>query len=107
MHTRTWETAAVLVTGSAAVLWIVGIVLFLVPGSREVQHLGLLLVLIAANVTVLGVLRSWQLRMHRAFVHGYHAGRHDRAGTYCDSRTTNCDVLEMAEVRARRMSKLG
>lgn len=105
MHSRTWEPMAVLVTGSAAVLWVAGIVLFLGVSSRETQHLGLLLVVIAATVTALAVLRSWQLRMHRAFVHGYHAGWHEQCLQDCYDGA-GCEVLDFAEVQSRKLARL-
>lgn len=97
----------VLVTGTACVLWIVGAVLFLGLQNRQVEHVGLLLLLIAATLTALGVLRSWQLRMHRAFVHGYHAGYHDATKREQRIAAEDCDVLELAEVKARRLSQMG
>lgn len=104
---RAWEQSVIIAVAAAAVLWVAGIVLFLGLQDREVQHLGLLLIVIAAAVSVLGVLRSWQLRMNRAFIHGYHAGFHDASGTARASSVKNCDVLELSEVKARRLSRLG
>lgn len=104
---RSWEQSVVFAAGLAGVLWVAGAALFIVSQGRTVERLGLLLLIVASTVTALGVLRSWQLRMHRAFVHGYHAGFHDGIGKAKPSTAKNCDVLELSEVKARRLARLG
>lgn len=105
MQGRSWGQAGVLVAGVCVVLWVVGLVLFLLDESDISRRFGFVLILIAALTTNLGLMRSWQLRMHRAFVHGYHSGWHNATQRQCS--TKSCDVLEFSEIRARHLSRLG
>lgn len=102
---RSWEQSVVLVVGTAVGLWVAGIVLFLTAVTMEATRLGLLLVIVAAVTTILGVVRTWQLRMHRAFVHGYHAGWHEQTRVDCYDGP-DCDVLDFAEVQSRKLAHL-
>lgn len=102
-----WDVFDVLVIAGACCLWVIGVLLFLGAAGHSAESAGLLLTIIAATTTVLVTLRAWQLRMHRAFVHGYHAGWHDGTGRRQDERAKDCDVLDYAEIRAKRLSRLG
>lgn len=88
---------------ATGVLWAVGSVLLCAAG-RDIQPEGLLLVVIAAMSTTLLVVRTWLVRMRSAYTHGFHAGFHDQAMSACDYPLDECQVLELAELRARRIN---
>lgn len=104
---HSWNRSCVLTTAAAGVLWTAGAVLYLGEPISEAQHIGVLLVLGGVVVTVLGVLRSWHLRMRRAFVHGYHAGFHDATTRELPHAAKDCEVLDLSELKVRRLTRLG
>ena len=103
---RSWDFPALFIIATDSVLWAVGISLFMGSAGQTARDLGELFTIIAATLTVVGFLRAWQLRMHRAFVHGYHAGWHDGTHRAAAEDLKGCPVLDLAEVKARRLSQL-
>lgn len=99
-----WDALDVLLIAGIACLWVIAVLLFMGAAGAAARSVGELLTMIAATGTVLVTLRAWQLRMHRAFVHGYHAGYHDAAVRDCYP-AEDCDVLDFAEVRARKLAQ--
>lgn len=80
----------------------VGAILLCALG-HDTRPEGLLLVIVAAMITMLLVLRVWLLRVRSAYIHGYHAGYHDQATRDCPYPLEDCEVLDLAEVRARQI----
>lgn len=94
-----WDSAAMMLIAANAALWVVGVLMLCVTSSAQPE--GLVCIVIAAMTTVLLIIRSWLFRLGRAFAHGYHAGWHDAAARECYP-AEDCDVMDLAEVRARR-----
>lgn len=104
-RTPRWDALDILLVTGNGCLWVIGVLLFLGLDGTPARPVGEVLTIIAATTTVLLTLRAWQLRMHRAFVHGYHAGWHEKADRECLGGM-DCDVLDFAEVQARKLARL-
>lgn len=102
MVSRQGVSTGVLLAVATGVLWTVGAVLFC--ATVELRPEGLLLVIGGAMATSLLLVRTWLLRMRAAYMHGFHAGFHDQAVRACDYPLDDCPVLELAELRARRIN---
>lgn len=96
MGRRQFDALTVAAALSAAVLWMLAAFFLLRSHQERALGSGILLVVAAAVVTGLTVIRNWTLRVGRAFTHGYHAGYHDAMETEC-AYPQPCDVLELAE----------
>lgn len=92
-----------LVVGTIA-LWSAGAIMLC--AVDEARNEGLISIVVAAMTTSLLFVRSWLFRMGRAFAHGYHAGWHDASARVSQGESEcypeDCDVMDLAEVRARR-----
>lgn len=100
-----WDTTTLLVIAGTAVTWVVGGLLICGAFGSAAESPGELLVILAALKTVLLVIRNWMYKLEVATMHGYHAGYHRAMQTRCSPGSSQCDVLDMAEVRARRLSQ--
>lgn len=89
--------ATALAVAAAGLLWATGAGLVFAGDDAA----GLVLIAPAATATVLASVHHWLRVDERVFVHGYHVGYHSaRLDLACNY--PECDVLDLAEERAKR-----
>lgn len=99
-----WDTTTLMFITGSGVLWVVGALLACGAAGQSAKAAGVMLVVVAALVSGLLFIRQWVFKLEAAMVHGYHAGYHRAMQTLCTEGTTPCDILDFAEIRARRLS---